>query len=282
MVATVEKENLERLVDELPAFPQSVQLVLNMTSDANCDPRELVRVVEHDPVLTGRVLKVVNSAYFGLSTQIASVKHAVVYIGLNTIKHLALSIAAVGSLPKANNDGVSTDSFLLDSLAVGAVARILASRCGFTVRQSDDFFVAGLVHNIGELVLSLNHPELVRSVRQRAKTESRPMFDVEKEIFAVTHFEVSAMVAHKWQMPEDIVHALKYYRKSPPDVDRTPMMDCLLAAKILVRSLDPMAPEMRFPTGLSQRLGFRLDQLLMERQHFETAIEKVKVFMEVA
>ena len=280
MATALNRERLEQLVDELPAFPQSVQLVINMTSDAKCEPRELVKVVEHDPVLTGRVLKVVNSAYFGLSTQIGSVKHAVVYIGLNTIKHLALSIAAVGSLPKSNG-GVSTESFLLESLAVGAVARILASRCGFTVRQSDDFFVAGLVHNIGELVLSLNHPDLVRSVRTRSQSEARPMFDVEKEMFAATHFEVSAMVAEKWQMPDNIVEAIRFYRRSPPEIERTPLMDCLLAAKILVKSLNPTAPQMRFPTGLSQRLGFRLDQLLMERQHFESAIEKVKIFMDV-
>jgi HD-like signal output (HDOD) protein len=281
MADTLDKDKLEKLVDELPAFPQSVQLVINMTSDAQCEPRELVKVVEHDPVLTGRVLKVVNSAYFGLSTQIGSVKHAVVYIGLNTIKHLALSIAAVGSLPKSNVGGVSTESFLLESLGVGAVARILATRCGFTVRQSDDFFVAGLVHNIGELVLSLNHPDLVRTVRTRSQSEARPMFDVEKELFAATHFEVSAMVAEKWQMPDNIVEAIRYYRKSPAEMERTPLMDCLLAAKILIKSLNPTAPQMRFPTGLSQRLGFRLDQLLMERQHFEAAIEKVKIFMDV-
>ena len=58
-------------------------------------------------------------------------------------------------------------------------------------------------------------------------------------------------------------------------------MDCLLAAKILVKSLDVSAPTMRFPTGLAQRLGFRLDQLLMERQNFESAIDKVKIFLDV-
>lgn len=282
MTTQLTNESLTKLVDELPAFPQSVQLVINMTADANCEPRDLIKVVEHDPVLTGRVLKVVNSAFFGLSTQIASVKHAVVYIGLNTIKHLALSIAAIGTLPKSNVKGVSTESFLLESLAVGAVARILATRCGHTVRQSDDYFVAGLVHNIGELVMSLNHPDLVRSVRTRAKSEVRTMIEVEKEVFAATHFEVSAMVAEKWQMPAEVVDAIRYYRKSPPEITRTALMDCLLAAKILVKSLDPSAPEMRFPTGLTQRLGLRLDQLMTERQQFEAAIDKVKIFLDVA
>ena len=83
---SLNREQVVEMVDKMPAFPESVQQVLELTGDINCSPRELVRVVEHDPVLTGRILKVVNSAYFGLSRSISSVKEALAFIGLNTLK----------------------------------------------------------------------------------------------------------------------------------------------------------------------------------------------------
>ncbi|MFP6685117.1 MAG: HDOD domain-containing protein, partial [Polyangiaceae bacterium] len=72
---------ISKMVTDMPAFPRSVQEVLALTSDINCAPRDLVRVIEHDPVLRGRMTRLVNSAYFGLSRRIDSVKEAVAYIG---------------------------------------------------------------------------------------------------------------------------------------------------------------------------------------------------------
>ena len=77
-------------IDRMPAFPKSVQQVLELTRDLNCAPRDLVQVIERDPVLTVKILKVVNSAYFGLSRPVTSVNHAVVFLGFNTIKNLSL------------------------------------------------------------------------------------------------------------------------------------------------------------------------------------------------
>ena len=78
------------MVEQMPAFPASVQRILAMTSNVNVAPKDLVQVIDHDPVLTMRILKVVNSAYYGLSKPIVSVKHAVVYIGINTILSVAV------------------------------------------------------------------------------------------------------------------------------------------------------------------------------------------------
>ena len=101
----LEQAKIAEMIESMPAFPKSVQQVLALADDINCNPRELVRVVEHDPVLTGRMLRVVNSAYFGLSRRISSVKEALAFIGLNTLKNVALTLAAVGALPRENEAG---------------------------------------------------------------------------------------------------------------------------------------------------------------------------------
>ena len=119
----------------------------------------VVSVIEHDPVLTGKVLKVVNSAYFGLSRQLVSIKHAVVFVGINTIKHLALSIAAIGSLPRRNQAGFDIDDYLRHSLTTGTIARYIARRSNPSVRDIEDYFLAGLIHDIGKVVLALYVPD---------------------------------------------------------------------------------------------------------------------------
>ena len=105
---SLNREQVVEMVDKMPAFPESVQQVLELTGDINCSPRELVRVVEHDPVLTGRILKVVNSAYFALKG-INSVKEALAFIGLNTLRSVALTVAAIGVLPKRNKAGLDME-----------------------------------------------------------------------------------------------------------------------------------------------------------------------------
>ena len=133
---TLSRQEVVEMVDQMPASAESVQQVLDLTSDINCSPRDLVRVVEHDPVLTGRILKVVNSAYFGLSRRISSVKEALAFIGLNTLKNVALTVAAIGALPKNNKAGMDMEAFLAHSLGVGAASRWIASRVGLDNRET--------------------------------------------------------------------------------------------------------------------------------------------------
>ena len=125
-----------KMVERMPAFSVSAQKIL--TTDFNCVPRDLVAVIEHDPVLTGTVLKIVNSIYFGLSKTIISIKHAVVVLGLNTVRHLAMTIAAIGSLPRENDAGFDMDEYLQHSLCTGAVSRMLAGRCGVPKRRPEE------------------------------------------------------------------------------------------------------------------------------------------------
>jgi len=86
-------EQVIQAVDKIPAFPKSVQQVLSLTADVNCSPRDLVDVLKNDPIFTMKIIKVVNSPFMGLAHQISSIQQACVYLGVNTLKNLALSLA---------------------------------------------------------------------------------------------------------------------------------------------------------------------------------------------
>ena len=141
-------------VERMPAFPRSVQKILELTRNINCLPKDLVGVIEKDPVMTMKILKVINSAYYGLPQKITSVGQSVVYLGINTIKNLALGFAAVGILPRMNAAGFDIQRYLLHSLVVGGTARQLATQFAKGEVDSGDAYIAGLLHDFGKVVFA--------------------------------------------------------------------------------------------------------------------------------
>jgi len=108
-------KKLTTAVERMPAFPKSVQKILELTRNMDVQPKTLVEVIEKDPVMTVKILRVLNSAYYSLPNKITSINHSVVYLGFNTIKNLALSIASVGILPKHNVAGFDIQQYLMHS-----------------------------------------------------------------------------------------------------------------------------------------------------------------------
>lgn len=281
------REQIAEMVAEMPPFPQSVQELMILTNDINCAPRDLVRVVEHDPVLTGRMIRLVNSAYFGLSRRIESVREAVAFIGLNTLKHLALSVAAVGSLPRTNQAGLRMDQFLAESLAVGAVGRWVGSKLGLNMRDNDNLFLAGLLHQIGQVVLALHVPTSSRQIRLRSRKERIPIYELELELLGTTHYEVGALVAQRWQLADRIVEAVRHHWVGPHGMARTVWMDGLFGAVWLVHSMpNGQTPEEYLPLPgridqFGKRLGFPPTDLLKETTEIERVIAKTAMFLDL-
>jgi putative nucleotidyltransferase with HDIG domain len=197
------------MVEKMPPFPRSAHMVLQLSSDLNSDPKELVNVIEHDPVLLLKLLRIVNSPYFGLSQRITSVNHAVLYVGINTVKNLALSAAALGALPRNNAAGFDIDAFLTHSLAAAAIARVFAKKIGVPEKEVFDFFLAGLLHDFGKVVFANFMPNEFRNTVELAKNEIIPLYQAETEIFKTDHAQVGAMLAEKWQLPINLIEALR-------------------------------------------------------------------------
>ena len=279
--ANLDEAMIAEMIESMPAFPKSVQQVLEIADDINCNPRDLVRVVEHDPVLTGRLLKVVNSAYFGLSRRISSVKEALAFIGLNTLKNVALTLAAVGALPSETKAGLQMDTFLSNSLAVGGTCRWLASRSGLGVRDTDRAFLAGLLHDFGTVVLALHLPEIFREIREAAQRVDRDPYRLEMRLLGTHNFELGALVAEKWQLEAKISETIRYHRISPEEIERTPLMDCLWASVALVREINGVPLREEEPETFQSNIGTPYLNLIDERDAVEQAIERTQIFRTV-
>ncbi|MGE5468349.1 MAG: HDOD domain-containing protein [Ignavibacteria bacterium] len=233
---TVEvQRKLGTAVERMPAFPQSVQKILDLTRDINCLPKDLVTVIEKDPVMTMKILRVINSAYYSLPAKITSVNQSVVYLGLNTIKNLALSIAAVGMLPRFNTSGFDIQRYLLHSLTTAAVARQVAVHYARGQLDPSDAYIAGLLHDFGKAVFAQFMAAEFHEALARTRERNMPLHLAELEVIGANHALVGSMLATKWQFPEHLIACIRDHHDA--DAEPTPVMDCVRVADQICRKL---------------------------------------------
>ncbi len=279
-------ERVFKAIESMPAFPKSVQQVLQLASDINCLPKDLVAVIKHDPIFTLKILKVVNSPFIGLRQKITSIHQASVYLGVNTLKNLALSLAAIGALPMKNDAGFDMNAFWLHSLAVAIISRKLAEMFNIEKSRVADFFSAGLLHDIGKVAFALYLPaEFKESLRlATASYESdnpEPLFEVESRVIGVNHADIGAMVAKKWGLPDDFSECIARHHR--PDIDNSDLVAFVFAAdqasktrgygfsgEALIEELTP---------AIQQRVNMNLDRLVRDLPDLTEELEKTVVIV---
>jgi HD-like signal output (HDOD) protein len=201
-MATHGNDKLLAFLEKMPAFPKSVQKVVQLTSDINTPAKEIVRVIEYDPVMTVKILKAINSAFYGLPHKITSVQRAVVHMGLNTIKNLALSVAAMGMLNTRNKANFNIDQFLLHSLSTASISRMLAERLGLSSSECSDCFVAGLLHDFGKAVFAEFMPTEFKLALEKSQALQLPLHETELEFIGLTHSQAGKILAEKWELSD--------------------------------------------------------------------------------
>jgi len=270
------------LVEKIPAFSQSVSRVLALTSDINCSPRELVEVVSLDPVLTLKILKLVNSAYFGLAQKVTSIHHALVYLGLNTLKNITLSLAMIGALPRKNKAGFNADAFWLHSLGTGVAARLLARTRRTPGDEAEEYFVAGLLHDVGKLVFARYMPEQFKDALKAAGEGGVSLCEAEKRAIGADHAEVGAMLAVKWQLSGELAASLGRHHV-PEEGEALPMLDAVFAADQTVKALgygfsgDPTPRPL--PEAVAARLGMNLEELAASMPSLGGELDKARILI---
>jgi HD-like signal output (HDOD) protein len=232
-------EELERL----PSQPTIGMQVLFMTDDPTASAQDLARVIAADPSLTARILKVANSAYYGLSGRVMNVGFAVTVIGFATVRSMA---AATASGLYTQGERVAPPGFWEHGLAVASAASKLADRVD--LRRADAFSL-GLLHDLGAALLFRSDPVRYDDVLRRSREEHVPLSDVEREAFGLSHDEAAGRVLAAWQFPEDFVATLRAHHE-PLDASSPGALRVLAAAEA-VAGLLPMAPVWEMPDAFA-------------------------------
>ncbi len=277
---TVRKDLLE-IVEKMPAFPRSVHRVLELTSDIDSDPKDLVEVIEHDPILIMKILKLVNSPYFGLSQKIASVNHAVIYIGINAVKNLALSIATLGVLPRTNNAGFDMEAFLLHSLSTAIIARIFARKLKIQEREEFDFFLSGLLHDFGKIIFAHFMPNDFKKALQMVKKERLPLYEAEQKIFDTDHTQIGSLLSEKWNLPAHLTACIRNHHCH--DHEESLIIDAVSAADQISKELKiGFAGENmieKLPDVILERFGNNVQAVINSLGNVTAETEKASIFI---
>ncbi len=278
-------EELVKLVDGMPTFSQNVVRIMELTGDINAAPKDLVRLVEHDPILTMKVLKLVNSAYFGLSKKVTSVKQGVVYIGFNTIKNLAVSIAAMGALPRTNHANFDMDDYWLHSLLTASIAKLLAQERGFPRTEITGFFLAGLLHDIGEVVFAQFRAEQYSQVLQATKARQCGVEIIEQEIFGTDHAAVGALLAERWQLAGELVGCIRHHHDLGENGDADALTLAVFAAnqvaKLHAGEAHCVSAVGQLPAPVADWLGMPLTDVIDALPALESELENARSFVQV-
>ena len=275
-------EDLLAMVEEMPAFPQGVSKVLDLCSKTDCSPKDLVSVVERDPVLAMRVLKLVNSPFIGLSQPISSISHGVAYVGMNTIKNIALTVAAIGMLPRENKANFDMDKFLQHSLGTAAVCKRMAGLKGVKETNSADYFLAGLLHDFGKVILVRQKPDQFSEALEEAQKKKLALDVAERMIYKIDHAEIGAVLAAHWALPEGLVRAIRYHHSAGDLSNPSLLEQIVMAGNLVVHRLGFGSSGNYYPAELPksimENLGMNIDEIISAIGDTDSLFADAKAF----
>lgn len=192
---------IENYIQKMPSLPTTVAKVLEVCNNPRTSPADLNHVISLDPVLVGRVLKLINSAYYGLGQQVTSLVRAIIMLGINTVKNLALSSAVLHNLGSRKDfQALDMEGFWRHSLCVGVAAKTLAKRRGVDAKLAEEYFAAGLLHDIGKIPLNaVLTKEYVMAVGESDRSRIS-LHTAEAQVFGLDHAAAGAMIAKAWRL----------------------------------------------------------------------------------
>ncbi|HEX3101700.1 MAG TPA: response regulator [Pyrinomonadaceae bacterium] len=213
-------KTLRHLVSQLPTIPSLPALyseLVNELGRERATTAKIAEIIRKDIGMTVKILQIVNSAFFGLRRHISDSRSAVEFLGLDTISSLTLGLGVISQF-EFQTSSVFFAELWAHSMAVGVVANKIALLEDPEV--GNDAFTAGLLHDIGKVILAVNLPEKFKAVEEIVKNGHISMFEAEKRIFGATHTDVGAYLLGLWGLPDQVVQAVAFHH-APRDLPLT-------------------------------------------------------------
>jgi putative nucleotidyltransferase with HDIG domain len=209
------RQSISKLKD-LPTLPQVAAKVMQVVSNPMTAASDLNEVISVDQALTAKVLRLANSAYYGFPQEITTLTQAVVILGFNTIRNLALSVSVHKMLFEGGDQGLfSFRDFWKHSVGTAIAAKMLAKKVG--LKSEENAFTAGLMHDIGKNFFHQRDHAAYLLVLRRSLEAGLPLWRCERESFGMDHAQVGGWMAEKWNLPADLCRAIARHHEPDPD-----------------------------------------------------------------
>jgi putative nucleotidyltransferase with HDIG domain len=279
---------IQAYISKIPALPVTVTKVMEICNNPATSPVDLNKVISLDPVLMARVLKLINSAYYGISNQVTSLVRAIIMLGLNTVKNLALSTAVLGNLGKKENfQALNMQGFWRHSLCVGVLSKLIARKMRVDPKMQEEYFIAGLLHDIGKI--PLNNALTVEFIQAMGASDRdhRPLYQTEKEIIGLDHMDAGVLIGEAWKLGNGIIDTIRFHHF--PDTytgKNKAVVFTVTAANFYANANEIGFSGSRFPEAVKDEilrfLGIDWDYLDDIADELMKEIEKAQVFLRIA
>jgi HD-like signal output (HDOD) protein len=206
--SVIRNEQVMKLVAQLghlPSIPAMYSQIVRLLNDPNAALEDVGALIGGDMAMTAKILQLVNSSFFGLARRVSQPAEAASYLGMDTLKALVLAMNVFGQFEAGMPPGFSPEAASEHSRQVGAASRAIAMAEGAPRALADEALVAGLLHDVGKLILACSLPA---EFQRAAGDHSRPVLEVEREAFGATHAEVGGYLLGLWGLPAPVVEAI--------------------------------------------------------------------------
>lgn len=227
--ATLEK------IKDLPTLP-SVYFKLNqLLKDKQASIERVAHIIELDPAMSSRILRLVNSAFYGVRQESNSIAHAVMILGFNAVKNAVVSVAILDTFSyKDRYENFDITEFWRHAVSVAVLSKQLAERSRLVAPE--DAFIAGLLHDIGKIIMTKYFKEDFGKVWKIMQETKCSYADAEQQAASIDHVQIGAYLVRKWQLPEPIIQAIAGHHYYMSSSESTGMIESLMLADALANS----------------------------------------------
>jgi len=240
-------KKIDRIPD-LPTLPIVAVKVNEMIQDENVSIKQLSETITKDQAMVSKLLKLVNSAFYGFRSQINTVPHAITILGFSTVRNAVVSVSVIEALSGQDVfEGFDITNFWRHSVGVAVTGRHLAEKTRLTT--PDEAFVAGILHDVGKVLLAQYFKDLFGQVWARVRDEGLSFNEAENKLLPVNHGQIGGHLARKWQLPASLVEVISYHHAVNSSLVNLNLLMVVHTSNYIVNNYKSDSPDGLDPSG---------------------------------
>ncbi|MDA0692788.1 MAG: HDOD domain-containing protein [Nitrospinae bacterium] len=266
----------------LSSLPQIYFKINDVINDPESSFGDVAKIISNDTSLSLRLLKIVNSSFYNFPSEIDTISHAISIVGTAQLRDLALAtmvLTAFGDFPE---EFINMESFWKHSVGCGVAAWVIALNC--SEANPERYYLTGILHDVGRLILFENHPEKARKIMERCHAESKIAYQVEREVLGFDHGQIGAALLAEWRLPPNLGDVVKNHHSPLEATEYFKEVAILNLADLITKSMElgstgdvlipPLAPE------IWEKIGMQVDSLPLLWQQIQNQYdETIEIFL---
>jgi putative nucleotidyltransferase with HDIG domain len=230
------KRSLDK-IENLPTLPSIALEVNKLLQDYDTSIKKLSNVIENDQAIAVKILRLVNSAFFGLRSKVGNIPHAITLLGFNTVRNAVISVSVIKALSNISDmNGFKISDFWTHSLSVAVASKHIADTT--RLHNPDDCFIGGLLHDIGKLILVTNFESLFSEIWKMKKEENISFLEAEKRLNSMNHAQIGGYLASRWKLPKGLSDTITRHHVLSDMAYDTDLLKIVYSADIIINNLD--------------------------------------------